>query len=109
MSNVRLYPPRGLIVTPNGAATQEMAIYLQQVVRAIVELSRDAAINTAYVHTQSAPAAVWTIDHNLGYWPDVAIFNASGSVVGATITNPTVNRTTISFTTGAIAGVARLT
>lgn len=50
---------------------------------------------------------VWTVDHNLGFWPDVIVFDASGSEVKGAASNPTLNLTTLTFS-APIAGTARL-
>ncbi len=65
-----------------------------------------AAINT-FTHQQSVPASVWTIDHNLGFWPDVTVFDTNGAIVDCHITNPSLNRTTLTFSE-AIVGTARM-
>lgn len=36
---------------------------------------------TTYVHTQTAPAAVWTITHNLDRYPSVTVVDSAGTVV----------------------------
>lgn len=56
---------------------------------------------------QAVPAMVWTIDHNLGHRPHVTIFDPAGEEIFAPKTNPTLNRTTITFSPAA-AGSARL-
>lgn len=56
--------------------------------------------------TQSTPATVWTINHNLGYRPVVQTWDLSGIELDGTVAHPTVNQTTVTFTT-AQSGVAR--
>lgn len=65
------------------------------------------AAQATYVHSQPVAAMVWTVDHNLGFWPDVIVFDASGSEVKGAASNPTLNRTTLTFS-APIAGTARL-
>ncbi len=65
------------------------------------------AAQSTHVHNQPLPAAVWTIDHNLGFWPDVIVYDTSGREAEGTVTNPSVNRTTLTFS-AAFAGTARL-
>lgn len=55
---------------------------------------------------QTDPAMVWTVDHNLGAWPHVIVYDAAGDEIVAHIENPTINRSTITFS-AAIAGKAR--
>lgn len=52
----------------------------------------------SFDYTQSTPAATWTVNHNLGFRPDVAVFSTGGLVVFAQITHLTLNTTQIDFT-----------
>ncbi len=36
---------------------------------------------TSYTHTQDVPSDTWTINHSLGYNPNVAVVDSSGAVV----------------------------
>lgn len=65
------------------------------------------ASQTSFNHEQFAPAVVWTVDHNLGFWPVVEVFDTTGRRIISGVTNPTLNRTTLSFS-AAVAGTARL-
>lgn len=65
------------------------------------------AAQSTYVHEQAIPALVWTIDHSLGFWPDVIVYDSSGREAEGTVTNPSVNRTTLTFS-ATFAGTARL-
>ena len=60
-----------------------------------------------YVHSQSTPASVWTIDHNLGTFPSVYVLDTAGDECEGDVDNPTVNRTVITFS-ASFAGTARL-
>lgn len=60
-----------------------------------------------YVHVQDAAAAVWTITHNLGYYPSVTIVDSAGSEVVGDITYPDQNTVTATFG-GAFGGRAYL-
>lgn len=58
-----------------------------------------------YVHTQSSSASTWTVNHNLGYQPVVAVLDSSGAEVVAEVTHASVNQLTVSFAsaqTGAV-------
>ena len=61
----------------------------------------------AYVHTQTTPATVWTINHNLGNWPMVYVLDTNGDECEGNVDNPTINQTVITFS-AAFAGTARL-
>lgn len=57
-----------------------------------------AASNEDFDFSQLAPLQTWVIDHNRNRQPDdVTIFNLAGAEVYSTVTNPTLNRTVISF------------
>lgn len=65
-----------------------------------------AAANS-YTHVQSAPAVVWTVDHNLGFWPEISVYDDNGEEIEGVAVNPTLNRTTLTFSSP-VAGVARM-
>lgn len=79
-------------------------------VAAINEIAaRETAVSgSAYLYTQTAPAAVWTINHNLGLRPAVTILDAGGNEIEADVTHPSANQLVIRFAIP-IAGLARLT
>lgn len=55
-----------------------------------------AASPVAAEFSQSSPASVWTIDHNLGRIPaGVSVVDSSGRVVNGGISHPSVNQTVI--------------
>ena len=61
----------------------------------------------AYVHTQATPATTWTINHNLGRYPSVELFNSGMQEIDAEIAHPSTNQTVVTLIP-AIAGLARL-
>lgn len=61
----------------------------------------------AYTHTQSATSATWTIPHNLGFYPNVTVFDSGGSMVEGSVTHTTINTLTITFS-ATISGKAHL-
>lgn len=61
----------------------------------------------AFVFTQSTPATVWTIDHNLGFFPNVYVLDTAGDECEGNVDNVSVNRVLITFS-AAFAGQARL-
>jgi hypothetical protein len=61
-----------------------------------------------YTHTQAQASNIWTINHNLGFRPDVAILNAGQMEVDGAITHISENITVIYFSS-AMTGTARLT
>ena len=63
--------------------------------------------NVAYRHIQSAPAAVWTIDHALGYYPNVTVISSAGEEVEGDSSYPNSAQLILTFS-GAFSGVAYL-
>jgi hypothetical protein len=59
----------------------------------------------AYVHTQNTPASAWTINHNLGIFPQVSIIEIGGANVEGEVIYLNNNSLTVSFTV-AISGTA---
>lgn len=47
--------------------------------------------------TQSTPASVWTITHNLGRFPSVTVSDSTGRVVEGDINYVSVNQLTVTF------------
>lgn len=45
-----------------------------------------------YVHTQGSPAAVWTINHNLGGYPNVTLVDNAGQEFDAEIEYASTNQ-----------------
>lgn len=52
-----------------------------------------------YTHTQASPAAVWTINHNLGLYPLIQVFSPGSQAVLADVTHVSVNQATVAFKT----------
>lgn len=62
---------------------------------------------TTYVHTQTAPAAVWTITHNLDRYPSVVVVDSAGMVVMGDVQYQSKDVIQVAFT-APFAGVAYL-
>lgn len=60
------------------------------------------------IFIQSAAAAIWTIDHNLGRFPQVTTTDGDGVQMTGQVSWPTINRVVITFSP-ATAGRAVLT
>lgn len=60
-----------------------------------------------YIHTQSTPASIWTINHNLGLKPAVQLLSVGGIEFDGEIVHTSINQTIIYLTT-AYAGIAQL-
>lgn len=63
--------------------------------------------NIAFIHSQDVPAAIWTINHSLGYHPNVTVVDSAGDVVEGNKSYPSNSQIVIEFT-GAFAGKAYL-
>lgn len=62
---------------------------------------------TDYVHIQSTAASVWTIDHNMGFWPNVTVVSSGNDQIEGDVEYTTINQVVITFS-GAFAGRAFL-
>ncbi len=56
-----------------------------------------AGTGSSYVHVQSAAAATWTVEHNLGTKPVVAVVSTGGDLLLAEIAYPSNSTTVITF------------
>lgn len=66
------------------------------------------ASGAGYVHTQNLPDTTWTINHNLGFWPNVYVLDTNGDECEGDVGNVSLNQVVINFS-APFAGVARLT
>lgn len=60
-----------------------------------------------YRHNQGSPAAVWNINHNLGFYPAVSVQDSAGSVVYGDVQYIDTNNVTVTFE-AAMGGYANL-
>lgn len=65
------------------------------------------SIPVAYVHTQSTPAATWTINHGLSFRPNVAVIDSANDMVEGDVSYPSATQIVLKFS-GAFAGSAFL-
>lgn len=68
---------------------------------------RSIKSDVTYVHTQSIPAAIWNINHNLDKFPAVAVEDSGGSWVIGNVDYIDSNNITLTFV-GAFGGKAYL-
>lgn len=62
----------------------------------------------AYIHTQSVPATLWTINHNRGVYPAIiTLIDTGGAEFEAEVLNTSVNQVQV-YLTIPVAGQARL-
>jgi hypothetical protein len=76
-------------------------------VLALFTSSGQASPGTEFVFQQGAPAAQWTIVHNLGMHPSVRVVDSSGTLVEGQVTYQDANTVVLNFS-GGFAGVAYL-
>lgn len=96
---------QSITVSPVAAPSETSGISQAQADARYVRLSQ----TNPFVFQQSIAADTWTINHNLGYRPQVTLFDVGNSVFNAQIDHPSVNQTIVRMASGvAIAGSARL-
>jgi hypothetical protein len=54
----------------------------------------------SYEHTQGSSSSTWTINHNLGFKPNVTVVDSAGNIVEGEISYTNSNSLTVSFSTG---------
>ena len=60
-----------------------------------------------YTHVQTVPSDTWTINHNLGYNPNISIVDSVGNIVEGNYQFVTTNQMVATFS-GAFSGTAYL-
>lgn len=50
-----------------------------------------------YEHLQNAPASIWTVNHNLGFYPDVHVYTLGNLEILAEVQHISVNQTLVYF------------
>lgn len=61
----------------------------------------------SYTHTQYSASASWTINHNLGYRPNVTVSDSAGTIIEGAIMYPNSSTIILTFSS-AFAGTAYL-
>ena len=51
----------------------------------------------SYRHIQNVLSTVWTVNHNLNFYPNVTVFNSAGSMVEGTVNHINAVSLTITF------------
>ena len=86
----------GLIKIGNGSATWANLAY-----------SSVASSEISYTHSQNAVSNNWVIAHNLGYYPNIQIFDSANNMVEGNVTHSNTFSLTVSFSAG-LSGIAYL-
>lgn len=69
------------------------------------EIDTRAGNDKHYQYTQTTPASVWNVTHNLGKLPSITVMDSAGNVVEGDYENVSVNQAILSFS-GAFSGIA---
>ena len=96
-------------VGPDAKTTAAQAAHGVSAIAAVIgpQGSTLPATDDSYFHTQGSAANVWTVTHNLGFRPDVAVTDTGGSVVVGAVAHTSLNELQITFS-AAFAGFANL-
>ena len=91
-------------------AIQEYTVNLTQQVNTITFASEGPQGPTgvgAYAHMQGVPSATWTINHNLGFKPNITVVDSAGNIVEGAYDYVSNNQLIATFS-GAFSGTAYL-
>jgi hypothetical protein len=86
----------GLIKIGNGSATWANLAY-----------SSVASSEISFTYPQNAVSNNWVINHNLGYYPNIQIFDSGNNMVEGNVTHSNTFSLTVSFSAG-LSGIAYL-
>jgi hypothetical protein len=51
----------------------------------------------SYLHNQATPSEVWTIPHNLGFYPNVTVEDSAGTIVVGEVSYDSPDQLTLTF------------
>jgi hypothetical protein len=88
-----------------GQLAQQMAVEVGALRRAIASLSSGAG-GSSYTHFQAVAAAVWTVNHNLGFLPSVVVVDSIGELVEGDVLYVDLNQLVLQFS-APFSGTAR--
>lgn len=71
--------------------------FLDSLVGPIGPIGPSGSAAASYFHDQVSPSATWTINHNLGFRPNVSAFDSGGSEVEGDIQHVDVNTLILTF------------
>lgn len=57
----------------------------------------DGSAASRFEHVQGSSSALWTVNHNFGFWPDITIFSTGGLRVEAEIIHLNLNQANVIF------------
>ena len=110
MSEIVIRPTTVTRLIVKGTARAEVQLRETPSIVRVVQTASPFAIGGGgsdphYVHTQSAAATRWTVNHNFGKYPAVTLLTVGGIELVGTVTHTSVNQFTVDFDT-AQAGTA---
>lgn len=73
----------------------------------IARLLSGLTSNSGFIFTQTVPSAVWNINHSLGFFPIIGLYDESGADITGTVVNIDANNVRIQFSLPT-SGTARL-
>lgn len=107
VASVRSTPPAAPLTATGRRTSDELAtgrgltyeweVFMANVLDRLGLVEDAALLAASYVYSPSAPAATWTITHNLGTKPHVVIVAADGSELIAEVDYPDNQTTVIVF------------
>lgn len=102
---------------PNVNASDDLAAQFKRYHQRISSLERASSSHGGgvtppppvvnYVHSQGTASAVWTIPHNLGWYPNVTVIDSAGTTVEGDVTQVSTTQMKITFS-AAFTGTAYL-
>jgi hypothetical protein len=66
----------------------------------VADVSAERSIALEFVYVQGTPASVWEIEHDMNCHPGVTVIDSGNNQVEGSVTYDSLNKVTISFTSG---------
>ena len=89
--------PRGIKGERGDRGFSAYEIWLQEGNSGTEEEFLFSLVGGQFTHDQMTPSAVWTITHNLGFFPNVTAFDSAGTEIIGQIDHVSQNSMTITF------------
>ena len=106
MTSIRLRSYLAAVLTVAGGGTTTIAAPSPAQIAAMAPFYHGppgppGSAGQRFTHSQSIAAASWTVNHNLGFYPTVAVLTAGGAEIIAAVTHLSTNTVTISLNAAA--------
>jgi hypothetical protein len=75
----------------------EVSVVSPQTITVALTGGNVATFEVAYHHTQSVSSNTWTIEHNLGFYPNVTTMDSGGSLVEGELQHLSKHRLRVNF------------